>query len=153
MRLRQMAVLIVAIAGSLAACSSAGASPTPAPSATAPAASPGAAREIAVSMTDALRFEPASFEVKVGEAIRFVVTNAGKVRHEFFVGNMEEQGDHEQEMRSMGMAHDEPNGISVEPGQTRALEISFAAAGDLLIGCHEPGHYDGGMKATIAVRG
>lgn len=151
MRLRQAAVLVVAIAASLAACSGAGASPTPAASATAPAASPGAAREIAVRTTDALRFEPASFEVKAGEAIRFVVTNAGKVRHEFFVGSEADQRDHEAEMRSMGMAHDEPNGISVEPGQTKALEITFGVAGNLLAGCHEPGHYDGGMKATIAV--
>ena len=151
MRLREIVVLVVVLSGSLAACSSAGASPAPPASATAATASTGAAREVAVRMTDALRFEPASFEVKAGETVRFVLTNAGKVRHEFFVGSEADQRDHEAEMRSMGMAHDEPNGISVEPGQIKTLEITFAAAGDLLAGCHEPGHYDGGMKATIAV--
>ena len=151
MRLREIVVLLVALSGSLAACSSAGASPAPPASATAATASTGAAREVAVRMTDALRFEPASFEVKAGETVRFVLTNAGKVRHEFFVGSEADQRDHEAEMRSMGMAHDEPNGISVEPGQIKTLEITFAATGDLLAGCHEPGHYDGGMKATIAV--
>jgi uncharacterized cupredoxin-like copper-binding protein len=50
-----------------------------------------------------------------------------------------------------GMAHDEPDGISVDPGGSKVLEHTFAAAGTVLIGCHEPGHYAGGMVATVAV--
>lgn len=154
MRLGSLPILAVAIAVIGAGCSSSGASPSAAPAGASPAGPPATGpREIAVRLTDALRFEPAAFEIRAGETIRFVVTNAGKIRHEFFVGDEDAQRDHEQAMRSMGMAHDEPNGISVEPGRTEALEIAFAAAGDLLIGCHEPGHYEGGMKATIAVRG
>jgi hypothetical protein len=34
---------------------------------------------------------------------------------------------------------------------TRAIPLRPAA--QLLAGCHEPGHYDGGMVATITVEG
>lgn len=44
-----------------------------------------------------------------------------------------------------------PNMVSVEPGQTGELTFSFAAPGDLLIGCHEAGHYEAGMHARLIV--
>jgi hypothetical protein len=34
-----------------------------------------------------------------------------------------------------------------------SFEYTFAGAGQLLAGCHEPGHYDGGMVADITVEG
>ena len=37
------------------------------------------------------------------------------------------------------------------PGESKGLEHTFATAGSVLIGCHEPGHYAGGMVATVAV--
>lgn len=51
------------------------------------------------------------------------------------------------------MAHDTDAGVSVEPGQSEIFEYTFDAAGQLLAGCHEPGHYDGGMVAAITVEG
>lgn len=103
-------------------------------------------------MTDALRFEPDAFNVALGETVRFEVTNGGAIRHEFFIGDADAQADHEAEMVAMGgMLHDEENGIAVDPGQSKVLEHTFATAGSLLIGCHEPGHYDGGMGAVVTV--
>ncbi|MCA1570360.1 MAG: hypothetical protein LC798_08610 [Chloroflexi bacterium] len=52
-----------------------------------------------------------------------------------------------------GMAHDSDAGVSVEPGQTQAFDYTFDEPGQLLAGCHEPGHYDGGMVADITVEG
>jgi uncharacterized cupredoxin-like copper-binding protein len=54
-------------------------------------------------------------------------------------------------MAAGGMAHDEPEGIGVDPGQTRELVYTFAEAGESIAGCHVVGHYAAGMKATIAV--
>jgi uncharacterized cupredoxin-like copper-binding protein len=109
-------------------------------------------RVVAVTTTDALRFEPDDITVMQGETVRFEVTNAGNVRHELYIGDAEAQAGHEAEMREMGgMAHDEPDGISVDPGQTEVLEHTFAEAGTLLMGCHEPGHYEAGMVGTIAI--
>ena len=49
------------------------------------------------------------------------------------------------------MAHDEEDGVSIDAGRTRTLESTFTAPGETCVGCHEPGHYDAGMMATIAM--
>ena len=49
------------------------------------------------------------------------------------------------------MSHGHDNALSLKAGETGSLSMTFADAGSLLIGCHEPGHYDAGMKATLTV--
>jgi uncharacterized cupredoxin-like copper-binding protein len=111
-------------------------------------------RTFQVHMTDEFRFEPAEFTVRAGETVRFEVENAGQLVHEFLIGDEAEQEAFEMEMaEGEGMAHDSEAGVSVEPGQTETFDYTFAEAGELLAGCHEPGHYDGGMVATITVEG
>ncbi len=88
-----------------------------------------------------------------GVPVTFVVTNVGKVDHEFFIGDEEAQAEHEREMQEMGgMMHDEPMGIFVPPGMTKELTVTFTGPGTMLAGCHVAGHYLGGMKATIEIR-
>jgi uncharacterized cupredoxin-like copper-binding protein len=106
---------------------------------------------IEVTMTDALAYDPEEFRVTVGQTVRFVVHNAGQIVHEFYIGDEDDQQHHEEEMRGQGMQHDDPSGVSVEPGGTETLEYTFSAPGELLAGCHEPGHYAGGMVAAITV--
>ncbi|HKZ91323.1 MAG TPA: plastocyanin/azurin family copper-binding protein [Candidatus Limnocylindrales bacterium] len=109
-------------------------------------------RTLQVRMTDELLFEPDEFTVQVGETVRFEVTNAGQIVHEFLIGDEAAQDEFEMEMgEGNGMAHDSDAGVSVEPGETESFQYTFGDAGDLLAGCHEPGHYDGGMVATITV--
>lgn len=108
-------------------------------------------RTITVSMTDALRFEPEAISVTADETVRFEVTNDGQIVHEFLVGDEAAQADFAEEMGDE-MSHDGAAGVSVEPGQTETFEYTFGEAGaDLLAGCHEPGHFEGGMVATITV--
>jgi uncharacterized cupredoxin-like copper-binding protein len=100
----------------------------------------------------AIQLSGSDFEV--GEMVRFEVTNEGAIPHEFYIGDAEAQEHHAEEMVEMGgMSHDEPNGIAVEPGATETLEYTFTAAGEILAGCHEPGHYEAGMVATLTVAG
>jgi uncharacterized cupredoxin-like copper-binding protein len=109
-------------------------------------------RTIAVSMTDELRFEPDAFSVAAGETVRFEVTNEGQSAHEFLIGDQAAQAEFEAEMADGGMHHETDAGVSLDPGQTDSFEYTFdSGAGELLAGCHEPGHYDGGMVATITV--
>lgn len=155
-------ICIVAATALLAACSSSN-SPSAGPTASVPtasaaggaASSPGpsaAVTRIEVKLTDALRMEPASMNVPAGVPVTFVVTNAGAIEHEFYIGDEDEQAAHEQEMQTMGgMTHDEPEGIAVKPGETKELTFTFASAGETLAGCHVQGHYAAGMKATIKV--
>jgi uncharacterized cupredoxin-like copper-binding protein len=117
----------------------------------APSPSPPGPRTIEVTMTDDLRFGPSSFTVSAGETVRFVVHNAGQAVHEFYIGDEEAQMHHAEEMSMGAMMHDDPDGVTVQPGETETLEYTFTEAGQLLVGCHEPGHYAGGMVGTIDV--
>jgi len=154
MRLAPLA-LIPALAVVLVACSSPGGAGTGSPSPASAVASPTAVPtriEIEVSLTDALKIEPASMTVPAGVPVTFVVTNSGTADHEFYLGDEEAQAEHEKEMAEMGgMSHDEPEGIAVKPGETKELTYTFAEPGETLAGCHVVGHYGGGMKATITV--
>ncbi len=128
------------------------ASPAPDGSAESGAAAPADSARIDVTLTDALRIEPASMQVAVGEPVTFVVTNAGVLPHEFVVGDEAVQEEHETTMQVMGsMTHDEPNAIGLEPGETKELTMTFSEPGETLAGCHIPGHYPAGMWVTITV--
>jgi Cu+-exporting ATPase len=109
-------------------------------------------RTLVVEASDTMRFIPGDITVQQGETIAFVVTNTGVVPHEFVVGDAHEQEHHAEDMAA-GKAHDDGSGnaITLAPGETRTLLYTFDEPGELLIGCHVPGHYDAGMRATIAV--
>lgn len=140
--------LLAAAALLVAACAG-GPSPTLEPSAAAPTAA--AVTRINVTLTDRLTIEPSSMRVPSGVPVTFVVTNAGVIDHEFFVGDEVAQAEHEREMAGGGMTHDEEMGIGLDPGETKELTITFADTGVLIAGCHVAGHYRAGMKATITV--
>lgn len=154
MRLRHLGPITVLLL--IAACTGTGSLPaasTAVPAASSPgAATSGAARDVAIKLTDALRMDPASATVKAGTPVRFVVTNTGATEHEFFIGDEAAQMTHESEMGRMAMG-DDANGISLKPGETKAVEHTFAMPGAYLAGCHVAGHYAGGMKAAITVTG
>ena len=111
-----------------------------------------ASNRIDVTLTDAMRIEPATMTVPAGVPVTFMVTNVGSTDHEFYLGDEASQAEHELEMQSMGgMMHDEPDGVAVDPGQTKELTFTFAEPGDTMAGCHVTGHYASGMKAAITV--
>jgi uncharacterized cupredoxin-like copper-binding protein len=39
----------------------------------------------------------------------------------------------------------------VEAGESGEMTYTFRAGDELLIGCHEPDHYEAGMKVTVNV--
>jgi uncharacterized cupredoxin-like copper-binding protein len=152
--MRVRVVLVIAVLGvALGACAAPAQPTAPAtPEATDSPTAPGSPEtRIEVSLTDEMRIEPDEMTVPVGQPVTFVVTNVGAIDHEFFVGDEAAQQEHEEEMAMGGMQHDEEMGVSVAPGQTEELTLTFAEAGTTLAGCHEPGHYPAGMKATISV--
>jgi uncharacterized cupredoxin-like copper-binding protein len=136
----------------VSACSGGGSTATPSPSASSPAAAASAAAQrIEVKLTDALKMEPADISVTAGQPVTFVVTNAGAIEHEFYLGDETMQAEQEQMMQSGSMAHDTADGVSLKPGETKELTYTFDTAGQSLAGCHVAGHYAGGMKATITI--
>jgi uncharacterized cupredoxin-like copper-binding protein len=109
---------------------------------------------VEVSQLDELAFDPASIDVRAGETVEFVVTNDGAVDHEFVLGDEVFQAAHEGEMAGMGgTMPDEPNAVSLAPGQTKRVIWTFTKPGSVLYGCHVPGHYPAGMVGEIVVAG
>ena len=114
-----------------------------------------AGRSVEIEMRD-VAFSPTSLDVKDGETVRFVFRNTGKLAHDAFVGDEKAQDDHEKEMREPGDAGGMHHGgdddaITVEPGESGELTHTFRTGDELLIGCHQAGHYAAGMKVTVDV--
>lgn len=111
-------------------------------------------RVIAVDMTDAMRFAPASISVKQGETIRFVVKNSGKVKHEMVLGSLKELQEHSELMKkNPEMEHADDNQITVLPGKNGEIIWQFTKAGKVNFACLQPGHYDAGMTGEVNVKG
>ena len=140
---RVMFLLAVPVLVVLAAC---GSSDEPSS-----AAGPDDARVIELEMRD-VAFAPTEVDVRAGEKVRFVFTNTGQVTHDAFIGDQAAQEEHGKEMRDGHGDHGKgSNAVSVKPGKTAELTHTFDQPGQTLIGCHQPGHYTGGMKVTVNV--
>jgi uncharacterized cupredoxin-like copper-binding protein len=110
-----------------------------------------ASRTIRIRAFDSLEFRPSRINVKRGDTITFVVTNVGNNVHEFTLGDEDFQMAHEKEMSEGGMAHGAAYSLNLPPGATRELTWSFIRQSEVLYGCHEPGHYRGGMVGLMLV--
>ncbi len=111
-------------------------------------------RSIDVRMDDTMRFAPDTLQVQAGETIRFVVHNAGKVEHELVLGTDADIRAHAEDMKK-GTDHSHSHAgaaaISVAPGQTGELVVTFTQTGTLQMACLIPGHYEAGMKGQLKV--
>lgn len=142
----------------LAACGDGGSEKTGAPTSL--------TRVIDISMTDNA-YSATDLAVSPGEEVTFRFRNDGSVEHEAILGTEAQQDDHEMEMNSPtgddmgdmdmgdmeGMDHsgEELPAVTVAPGESADLTYRFDEGGDLIIGCHIPGHYEAGMRANINV--
>lgn len=113
-------------------------------------------RVVEVDANDDFTFSPAEIAVSAGETVTFVVTNTGAIPHDFTLGDQATQDAHEAEMAEMAASgdmgeHSDPNAVVLEAGETNELTWTFSEAGTVLIGCHQPGHYDAGMKGAVEV--
>jgi uncharacterized cupredoxin-like copper-binding protein len=114
---------------------------------------------VRVVMNDRSRYRPDAIMVRAGRRVTFAVTNAGKLTHEFTLGDRASQLDHERQMQLMPAmgGHVHTHGaagdgtLTVPPGQTRRLSWTFDEPGLVLYGCHVLGHWAAGMKGTIVV--
>lgn len=147
-------VLAVAIGG--CAAGSRGAAPTDVAGGT--SASPGdEPRVVRLTTTDTMRIQPSRVVVRLGETVRFVVHNPGTVIHDLTVGDLAAQARHEEQMRSFfdgsGSLEMRHHGVTVlvEPGATAEIVVTFDRLGDVLLGCHVPGHWDARMRGVVIV--
>ncbi len=118
-----------------------------------------------------MRFNPSIVFVEEGETIEFVLLNPTAAAHDFTVGDIEAQIQHELEMTA-GMSHDgdmmeTPDGtshddasdshdedssaVAIPAGETRTLTVTFGEVGSVVMGCHVPGHWAAGMAGAVLV--
>ncbi len=112
------------------------------------------ARNIEIEARD-IAFDVTQLTIKPGTTVRFVIRNTGKLPHEFVLGTASEQAEHAKEMQGMmpGMKHDDPNAVTVEPGQTAELIWQFSEQPQQIeYACHVPGHFEAGMLGKIDLR-
>mgnify|MGYP001575112931 CR=1 FL=1 len=110
-------------------------------------------RTIQVLMSDDMRFTPAQVNVKRGDTVRFQVKNAGQTKHEMVIASKAELKQHVEMMRKMpGMEHDDPNQVTLAPGETGELVWQFTKAGTVDFGCVQPGHLEAGMMGKVSVK-
>ena len=103
-------------------------------------------------MSDRMRFTPAEIRVRRGETIRFVVRNSGQLKHEFNLGTRKDLAEHHELMKKYpDMVHEEPNQVSLAPGEQGEVVWRFSRAGIVDFACLHPGHYEAGMKGRVRV--
>lgn len=144
-----------------------------------PGAAADVTRTIEVTMGDVF-FVPKNISVKSGETVRFVLRNEGSLLHEFNIGKAAAHAAHQKEMATMfqngtltssghgqamadmghgsggmkmvGMEHNDPNSVLIEPGTTKELIWIFAKSTRLEFACNVPGHYQSGMVGQFEVK-
>lgn len=100
-----------------------------------------------------MSYQPNALEVNHGEQIKFVITNAGLLAHEFILANTADNLKHAALMRKYpDMEHDDPNGKTVQPGAKAEMLWRFTKTGTFEFSCLIPGHREAGMVGTVTVK-
>lgn len=95
-------------------------------------------------------FAPGSLDVEPGKILRFVIKNTDPIDHEFILGDGAVQLAHERGAEAKHTPR--PGEVSVPAGQTVVTTYTFPETpGELIFGCHLPGHYDFGMRGTVTI--
>jgi uncharacterized cupredoxin-like copper-binding protein len=107
-----------------------------------------------------VRYEPRVVRVLAGRPVVFRIKNTSSLAHEALLGNEKAQNAHAKEMKAMaGMsmphhAADYKDGegfVEIKANSTEEIRTTFRKVGRTIIGCHLPGHYEGGMRLTVIV--
>lgn len=119
-----------------------------------PAPHTAATKKIHVIAKDTMRYEfsPESM-VEAGEIVTFVITNEGKLVHEFSIGDKAEQKAHRKMMQKMpDMIHEDGNTITLKPGETKSLTWKFKGKHQVVFACNIPGHFEAGMFHNMKIQ-
>ena len=111
-------------------------------------------KTIKVTALDNMRYQfSEELTIVPGDVVKFVVTNTGRLPHEFSIGDEKEQMKHREMMRKMpGMTHQDGNTITVNPGETKEIVWRFKKNDNVVFACNIAGHFEAGMTHKISVR-
>jgi uncharacterized cupredoxin-like copper-binding protein len=116
---------------------------------------PGTDRVVELSM-EGMHFIPDRIEVRAGELVAFVVTNPNDIAHELYIGTEADQLAHHSvhmAVASAGQIYIQHGGygIFLAPHETGVVSYRFDTPGEIMLGCHLPGHWEAGMRAVVVV--
>jgi uncharacterized cupredoxin-like copper-binding protein len=133
MRLRRLAVLLLALVPALAGCGVGRAA--------------GPLRvEIVLHYS---HYQPSAISIPAGRPVTFVLRNADPIDHEWIVGDA---ALHERHRTGTEAHHDaRPTEISIDALSNRETTVSFPNPATLTFVCHLPGHEAYGMVGTLMV--
>ncbi|MDL2334509.1 MAG: plastocyanin/azurin family copper-binding protein [Chloroflexota bacterium] len=100
-------------------------------------------RLVAIEMNDHLQFVPNQIEVTQGETVTFLVTNTGTAIHELAIGPADK------------VDADDIDGVivkevdQIEGHHLKTVTYTFDGSGPYAFACHEPGHFEAGMRGTV----
>lgn len=119
-----------------------------------PALAADASQTFSVTMLDTMRFEfDKPLMIKRGDIVRFIVSNKGKIRHEFSIGNVAEQQQHAETMREMpGMIHKDGNTLSLSSGESGEITWHFEGDDEVVFACNISGHSEAGMLENLILK-
>lgn len=113
----------------------------------------------------AVRFEPRTITVTVGQPVVLRITNTSTIDHEALLGDEKVQKAHAAEMKDAeAMGHDMASQgtktnakpgegfVTIAPKKTAEITTRFTKVGRTILGCHLKGHYEGGMRLTVIVK-
>ena len=115
----------------------------------------------------AVRYEPRTITVTVGQPVVLRITNTSTIDHEALLGDEKVQKSHAAEMKmadEMGQdmaSHGTKTKAKAKPGEgfttvgpkkTAEITTTFTKVGRTILGCHIKGHYEGGMRLTVIVK-
>ena len=103
-------------------------------------------RLVDIAMTDQLKFVPDQIPVTRGETVTFLVTNEGTAVHEFAVGPSDKVDADEVDGKLVVEADE------IDGHHLKTVTYTFDGPGPYAFACHEPGHFEAGMRGTITLR-
>ena len=102
--------------------------------------------EVEVLLSE-FRIELSQTTFALGTPVRFAITNAGAISHEFLIEPRDAIDEPlEAEGREAEVEEDQ-----LPAGASLAFDWTFSEPGDYQVACHLPGHYEAGMVAPIVV--
>lgn len=126
-------------------------------------------QRVTVVLTE-YRFTPNAVTVRAGVPVELILVNNGKMEHEVQFYAVPKTIPHDWDeyamantlFRGMGeikVAYKDTGAvastalfeIAVDPGKTATVLFTPAQKGIFEIGCHQPGHYEAGMKGRLVV--
>lgn len=108
---------------------------------------------VSIRMTDAMRFDPDTLQIRQGETVRLTLRNDGRLMHEMVIGTHAALAEHAKAMRKFpDMEHDEAYMAHVGQGRQGEILWHFNQAGEFEFACLIPGHYEAGMRGRIVVK-